>query len=149
MSYYQFLRSSTYRRYGIFIITLFLWLYTMQAWINYKSIQDSIVQEKEQIVALQEEIDYMQRRYQEYLKSEYASYFLWHENGQLYPGERLVYLESWKPGVEVKDPSIVLVPTEEELEEEVNVLVLPPEDAWAIFLQQKLPLLWNLLFPTR
>jgi hypothetical protein len=48
----------------------------MQAWINYKSIQDSIVQEKEQIVALQEEIDYMQRRYQEYLKSEYASYFL-------------------------------------------------------------------------
>jgi hypothetical protein len=60
-----------------------------------------------------------------------------------------VYLESWKPAVEAKDPSIVLVPTEEELEEEVNVLLLSPEDAWAIFLQQKLPLLWNLLFPTR
>ncbi len=121
----------------------------MQAWINYKSIQDSILQEKEQIVSLQEEIDYMQRRYQEYLKSEYASYFLGHENGQLYPGERLVYLEYRKPWVEAKDPSIVLVPTEEELEEEVNVLLLPPEDAWGIFLQQKLPLLWNILFPNR
>gem|GEM_PF-4418517 len=48
----------------------------MQAWINYKSIQDSILQEKQQIINLQEEIDYMQRRYQEYLESDYASYFL-------------------------------------------------------------------------
>lgn len=144
MSYYQFLRNSTYRRYGIFIITLFLWLYTMQAWINYKSIQDSILQEKQQIIHIQEEIDYMQRWYQEYMKSEYASYFLWHENGQLYPDEYLVYLEYRKPDIEAKDASIVLVPTEEELAEEVNPLVLLPEEAWVLFLKQKFPLIWSI-----
>lgn len=119
----------------------------MQAWINYKSIQDSILLEKQQIIHIQEEIDYMQRWYQEYLKSEYASYFLWHENGQLYPDEYLVYLEYWKPDVEAKDASIVLVPTEDELAEEVNPLVLPPEEAWILFLQQKLPIVWNVFSP--
>jgi hypothetical protein len=119
----------------------------MQAWINYKSIQDSILQEKKQIVNLQEEIDYMQRWYQEYLKSEYASYFLWHENGQLYPGEYLVYLEYRKSDIEKQDTSIVLVPTEEELEEEVNVFVLPPEEAWLVFVQDKLPFLRSLFSP--
>lgn len=115
----------------------------MQAWINYKSIQDSITQEKKQIIELQEEIDYMQRWYQEYLKSEYASYFLWHENGQLYAGERLVYLEYWKPDIETKEDTIMLVPTEEELQEEVNELVVSPEEAWMIFLQQKFPDVWE------
>jgi len=145
VSYYQFLRNSTYRRYGIFIITLFLWLYTMQAWINYKSIQDSILQEKQQIINLQEEIDYMQRRYQEYLESDYASYFLWHENGQLYQGEQLVYLEYRKPDIEKKDPSIALVPTDEELAKEANPLVVPPEEAWALFIEQKLPVVRSVI----
>ncbi len=113
----------------------------MQAWINYKSIQDSILQEKQQIIDLQEEIDYMQKWYQEYLESDYASYFLWHENGQLYDGERLVYLEYWKPNVENKEPSIVLVPTEEELAEQVNPLIVSPEEAWALFIEEKLPVI--------
>ncbi|MBP6257151.1 hypothetical protein KA405_05650 [Patescibacteria group bacterium] len=51
-------------------------MYTMQAWLNLKGIEDSIVQEKEEIKMIQEEIDYMERRYQNYLRSEYASYFL-------------------------------------------------------------------------
>lgn len=143
VSYYQFLRNSTYRRYGIFIITLFLGLYTMQAWINYKSIQDSILQEKQQIVRIENEIAYMQKWYQEYLQSEYASYFLGHENGQLYANESLIYLEYRKPDVVKQTPSIQLVPTDEE--EEINELVLWPEEARALFMQQKLPVLWSLV----
>jgi hypothetical protein len=117
----------------------------MQAWINYTSIQDSILQERQAIVDIQEEIDYMQRRYQEYLNSEYASYFLGHENGQLYPGETLVYIEQRQPDQVAATPSIILVPTEEEMAEEVNELVLLPEEAWALFLQERLPVVWGIL----
>lgn len=76
MSYALFLRKSTYRRYGIFVLTLFVSLYSIQAWINYKSIQDSILQAKKDIVTLQTEIDFMSRRYKSYLESDYAAYFL-------------------------------------------------------------------------
>lgn len=115
----------------------------MQAWINYKSIEDSIVQEKQQIIRMQEEIDYMQKWYQSYLYSDYASYFLGHENGQLYDGERLVYLEYRKPDVEKKDPSVEIVPTEEEVE--VNELTLSPEESRRYFLEQRFPVVWSFL----
>lgn len=114
----------------------------MQAWLNLKWIEDSIVQEKNEIKMIQEEIDYMQRRYQNYLRSDYASYFLWHENGQLYVNERLVALEYWKPEVVQKEVSIQIVPDMQEQKDDVTTL-LPPQ-AWAVFLSTKLPLLfWN------
>ncbi len=143
MSYYAFLRNSTYWRYWIFIITLFLWLYTMQAWLNLKGIEDSIVQEKEEIKMIQEEIDYMERRYQNYLRSEYASYFLWHENWQLYNNERLVALEYRKPEVIQQEVSIQIVPDTQEKKDDVTSLT--PQQAWSTFLSTKLPLLFWIL----
>jgi len=97
MSYALFLRKSTYRRYGIFILTLFVSLYSIQARINYKSIQDSILQAQKDTVTIQKEIDFMQKRYKNYLQSKYAAYFLGHENGQLYQGESLIVIEQRKP----------------------------------------------------
>lgn len=97
MSYALFLRKSTYRRYGIFVLTLFVSLYSIQAWINYKNIQDSIIQAKKDTITIQEEIDFMNKRYKKYLESDYASYFLGHENGQLYRGESWVVLEYRRP----------------------------------------------------
>jgi hypothetical protein len=113
----------------------------MQAWLNLKGIEDSIVQEKEEIKMIQEEIDYMERRYQNYLRSDYASYFLWHENGQLYENERLVSLEYWKPEVSQQEASIQIVPDIQQQKNDVTTL-LPPQ-AWSIFLSTKLPLLFG------
>ena len=112
----------------------------MQAWLNLKGIEDTIVQKKEEIKMIQEEIDYMERRYQNYLSSEYASYFLGHENWQLYDNERLVALEYWKPEVIQQEASVQIVPDIQEKKDDVTSLT--PQQAWSTFLSTKLPLLF-------
>lgn len=130
MSYYAFLRNSTYRRYGIFVITLFLGLYTIQAWVNYKNIEDSIKQTKQDILKLQEEIDYMDKWYKNYLLSDYAPYFLGHENGQLYGGERLVVVEYRKPPVEQIAPAPQA--------DDGQIVIETPEESRQLFIHQRI-----------
>lgn len=110
---------------------MFFSVYTIQAWINYKSIQDSITQAKQDIVNIENEIAFMEKRYKNYLESDYASYFLGHENGQLYPGERLVTLEYRKPEVFEKLPDVVV-------EDDGTVQLHTPEESWQFFIQEKL-----------
>lgn len=92
MQYQKFLRKSTYRRYGIFIATIIFSYYSIQAYVNNKSIDVSIQNVQQDIVEIQEEIAYMNNFYKNYLETEYASYFLWHENGKIYGNERIVRL---------------------------------------------------------
>lgn len=140
MSHALFLRKSTYRRYGIFVLTLFFSLYTIQARINYKSIQDSIFQAKEDITTIQEEIDFMGKRYKSYLDSDYASYFLGHENGQLYGGESLVVIEQRKPDLVEEEEPIAL---SENLTTPDEIDLGTPESSRHYFIDQNLqPLRW-------
>lgn len=92
MHYQKFLRKSTYRRYGIFIATIIFSYYSIQAFVNNKSIDASITTVKQDIVAIQEEIAYTQNFYKNYLTTEYAPFFLGHENGQIYGRERILRL---------------------------------------------------------
>lgn len=94
------------------------------------------MQEKKQIELIQQEIDFMERWYQNYLRSEYASYFLGHENGQLYDGERLASLEYWKPEVVQEGPSVEIVPQEDEsMRNDVTTLTAP--QSWNVFIEDK------------
>lgn len=93
MRYQSFLRKSTYRRYGIFILTIFFSYYSIQAIINNKTIDASIEEVRKNNHLIQEEIDFKTNFYQNYLKGEYASYFLWHENWQLYRSERIIKIK--------------------------------------------------------
>ena len=57
MRYHQFLRLSTYRRYGIFVITILLSYTAIQAYMNNKTIDLSIEDVEQQAIDQQEEID--------------------------------------------------------------------------------------------
>ena len=76
MRYHKFLRYSTYRRYGIFVLTVFFSWYGLQAWVNLKSIDTSIQQTREQVIDVDEHTAYLNNFYKPYLESEYAPYFL-------------------------------------------------------------------------
>lgn len=92
MRYHKFLRHSAYRRYGIFIISIFFSLYSIQVYVNNIGIDAQITQVKSDIVKLEEESAFMDKFYKWYLKSDYSAFFLWHENGTLYPWESIIRL---------------------------------------------------------
>ena len=133
MRYHRFLRHSTYRRYGIFILTIFFSWYGIQAWVNLKSIDTSILQAQENYENLIEKTDYMEKFYNPYLDSEYAPYFLGHENGSLYRREYIVRLKHAVP-----DNEEPILP---EIEKKESILLSTPQQSWNYFIDQKLPFL--------
>ena len=75
MRYHAFLRQSTYRRYGIFIVTILFSWYGIQAYINNKNIDIQMEEIENTIQDLDERTAYMEKFYANYLKSDYAPYF--------------------------------------------------------------------------
>lgn len=138
MRYHKFLRYSTYRRYGIFVLTVFFSWYGLQAWVNLKSIDSSIVQTKEEVIDLEEHTAYLEKFYKPYLESEYAPYFLWHENGSLWQNEYIVRLRHTVVNNEAILP---------EIEQKDSILLSTPQDSWHYFIEKKLPFIyrWGIL----
>lgn len=131
MRYHQFLRLSTYRRYGIFVVTILLSYTAIQAYMNNKTIDQSIEEVKQKAFDQQQEIYRTQNFYLNYTATEYAAYFLWHESGQLFAWERLLRL---KTRAEDEEDSIISI--------DENTAWLTPQDAWKFFLKTRLEELW-------
>jgi len=109
MRYQSFLRKSTYWRYGVFILTIFFSYYSIQAFINNKTIDNF---------------------YQNYLKGEYSSFFLGHENGQLYRSERIVRVKQRS----LEDEETYLP----EVDKEIDLTELSPQESRARFIERRL-----------
>lgn len=137
MSYQEFLRKSTYRRYGIFIATIIFSYYTIQAYVNNKSIDVSIESVKEDIVNIEEEIAFMDKFYTNYLQTEYATYFLWHENWQIYWNERIIRFANDK-----EETDFWTYISQQEQPNEIYLAT--PRDSRNYFLESKLEELDNL-----
>ena len=138
MRYHRFLRYSTYRRYAIFILTVFFSWYGLQAWVNLRSIDTSIQQTKQQVASLNEHTAYLEIFYKNYLQSEYAPYFLGHENGTLYQGEYIVRLRH------PTDKDEAILP---EIEQKDSIKISTPQESWHYFIEKRLPFLieWGII----
>lgn len=132
MRYQTFLRKSTYRRYWIFVLTIFFSYYSIQAFINNKTIDLSITEVKEQNLRINEEIAFKNNFYQNYLRWEYSNYFLWHENWQLYQGERLLRIKQRL----TPNDAIILQPNNLEGQDEQ---IQTPQESWRHFIRNRLP----------
>lgn len=130
MSYHRFLRKSTYWRYGIFFLTVFFSYYSIQAYLNNISIESSIEQVRQDISEIEQQIAFKETFYMNYLDSEYAPYFLGHENGMVYDGERIIRFRT-----EVEDPDEAVLPS---IEEKESIYLSTPEEAWHHFIDQRL-----------
>ena len=132
MRYHRFLRYSTYRRYAIFILTVFFSWYGLQAWVNLQSIDNSIDQAKGDLAELDEHTAYLEKFYKNYLLSEYAPYFLGHENSTLYESEYIIRLRH------PSDKDEAILP---EIEKKDSILISTPQESWMYFIEQKMPFL--------
>lgn len=130
MRYQSFLRKSTYRRYGIFILTILISYFSIQAIINNKTIDASIEEVKETNNDVAQEIAYKNNFYKNYLQGEYAPFFLGHENGQLYKYERIVRIKQRS-----QEDEEALLP---EVQKKEDLATLTPQDSWLIFIERRL-----------
>lgn len=130
MRYQSFLRKSTYWRYGVFILTIFFSYYSIQAFINNKTIDASIDEVKNNNESIRQEIAFKNNFYQNYLKGEYSSFFLGHENGQLYRSERIVRVKQRS----LEDEETYLP----EVDKEIDLTELSPQESRARFIERRL-----------
>lgn len=77
-------------KYWLIFINLFLMIIAIKAVVNYQNIVNSIDEVKRNIENTREHTDYINNFLTPYLNSEYAPYFLAHENNQLLPWETIV-----------------------------------------------------------
>lgn len=131
MAYRKFLRKSAYWRYGIFIATIVFIYYAIQASINMSTINASIDEVETANELLREEMAYKENFYKNYLEWEYAPYFLWHENAQLYENEQIIRLRERKPETVTQEQL-----PERELDENLKDLT-PQESRW-VFIERRL-----------
>ncbi|USN54961.1 MAG: hypothetical protein H6765_11040 [Candidatus Peribacteria bacterium] len=124
------MRQSTYWRYSIFVLTVFFGFYSIQAYLNNISIDQQVAQVKQDIVDTKERTDYLTKFYSQYLQSEYASYFLGHENGMIYAGENIYKLKH-----QVEEPEVPVVPI---IEQKESIKVSTPQESWNYFIDTKL-----------
>lgn len=134
MRYHKFLRHSAYRRYGIFIVSIFFSLYSIQVYVNNISIDNQIEKVQQDIIDLEEERAFMDKFYKGYLTSDYASFFLGHENGTIYPSERIVRLAYQVP-TEAKNTFLP------ELDDRAPFTISTPQEARNHFIQTRLSFL--------
>ena len=77
-------------KYGLIVINIFFMVIAIKAVVNYQTIISSIDHVQENIRRTKEHTDYINNFLTPYLNSEYAPYFLAHENNQLLPGETII-----------------------------------------------------------
>ena len=130
MRYHTFLRQSTYRRYGIFIVTVLFSWYGIQAYINNKNIDVQMEQVENTIQDLTQRTAYMNKFYSNYLQSEYAPYFAGHENGILYTRERIIRLKH-----KIVEEEVTLPFSREQKE---KIILSTPQESRYYFIDQKL-----------
>jgi hypothetical protein len=130
MAFYKSLRNSLYLRYGLGLMTILFSIYMIQA-INLNSaVQKNTKDVENKINAIEQENIFLKEFYLPYLESDLAYQVLAHEQGQTFPGEKIVRLEHRKTSSE----SNKLNETNAQVVKPLPTL--HPHEAWKVFIEQ-------------
>lgn len=86
----RYKKHTTQIKYGLVIVWVFAMIYLIKALINYQTILDSTTTVMNEIEQTKQHTDFINNFLHPYLESDYAPYFLAHENNQLFPGEKII-----------------------------------------------------------
>lgn len=131
MSFHQFLQKNLYIRYFLFIGTIFMGIYMVQAITQNASMDASIIAVDKQIEKTKRYTIFLDKIYKPYLESELATFVLNHEQWMLLPGEKIIRLDAVihrERDASTKEKATTTIVT--------PLPLLAPPDAWHIFLQQ-------------
>lgn len=135
MRFHKFIRTTMYRRYLIFFLTLFFVLYWVQAYLNKQNMVIAIQEIQEEIDDTKNEATFIKNFEIPYLASEWAKYYLWHENGQIYDWEWVVRLRNRDKLSDDQLPNDILALQEKE---EDVIIISSPEESRYYFIYDKL-----------
>jgi len=76
---------------------------SIRTYLNFVAIEDAIAGVEQNSYDLQDEIFFVKKFQMSYLSSDYADYFLAHENNVLFPWELIIRFEKMKPEVVEED----------------------------------------------
>ena len=82
-------------RYIFFFITLFIIVFSFKIYLNSLLLDKQINTLHEDVKSILLEKSYNLNFYNKYLNSEYSKYFIYHENGYIFPDEKKIFFSDY------------------------------------------------------
>ncbi len=132
---YAILRKYPNRiKYGILILDIFAMMFAIKTYVNYISIETAIENATIDQQNQTDELAFTQNFLVNYEKSEYAKYFLEHENNMLLNDEYIIKFEAMSQKQQVDTWSITTPYTNVQNSNTIN----SPQESWKKFIGDKL-----------
>ena len=119
-------------KYGLILVNIFLILMSVRIYINYITIEDAIKETIQQTEYKQLELAFTENFLLNYEQSEYAQYFLQHENNILGRWEFIVKFEALPEKNQEDDNGIAVSQYDQ------KQYIKTPQDSWKHFMEGKL-----------
>ena len=123
-------------KYGLILLDILAMIIAIRVYVNYISIETTIantITEREQKM---DELSFAQNFLVQYERSDYAKYFLQHENNMLLRWEYIIKFEENTKKVLTWDQSQAQASTSKPTTTDAN-WITSPQDSWKKFLQEK------------
>ena len=132
---YAILRKYPNRiKYGILILDFFAMIFAIKKYVNYVSIETAIENATIEQQNQTDELAFTQNFLVNYEKSEYAKYFLEHENNMLLSDEYIIKFEAMSQKQQVDTWSTTVPYTDNQNSNNVH----SPQESWKRFIGDKL-----------
>ena len=132
---YAILRKYPNRiKYGILILDFFAMIFAIKTYVNYVSIETAIENATIEQQNQTDELAFTQNFLVNYEKSEYAKYFLEHENNMLLSDEYIIKFEAMSQKQQVDTWSTTVPYTNDQNSNNVH----SPQESWKKFIGDKL-----------
>ncbi len=122
-------------------MTLYFAIQAVRAYLNGQNMVTNIAIIKENIVEVQDEINFTKYYEKPFLETDWAPFYLWHEHGTLYAWERVVRLKSRKPTQKVVVDEAASSPDDilsMQQEEDDFIKITSPQESRHYFINDKL-----------
>jgi len=120
-------------KYGILILDVFAMIIAIRTYVNYVSIETAIEDATMEQQVKTDELAFTQNFLLNYEKSEYAKYFLEHENNMLLPGEYIIKFEEM-----YQKQTVNTWNTTQPFTDDTNNFVTTPQESWKKFIFDKI-----------
>ena len=132
---YAILRKYPNRiKYGILILDIFAMMFAIKTYVNYISIETAIENATVDQQNQTDELAFTQNFLVNYEKSEYAKYFLEHENNMLLSDEYIIKFEAMSQKQQVDSWSTTMPHTNAQNSNTIS----SPQESWKKFIGDKL-----------
>lgn len=124
-------------KYWFFFVNILGLIIAVRIFITYSYIDTTITNERTEIESIQEHILYLENFHKPFLKSEYARYFLSHENNIIFDGETIVEITTRETLQEKKQKKIDELKKKNQQQERPSIEITPQQQRISLFKKKR------------